>query len=118
MEDFISFRKRISYISMGVFFLVTFLFFSSYASLKKYKKTIHKLWTIEYLLNDEKEDSGEYPHDISFLANHREYKNLCFDSWKNLFYYERTNDGQDFLLISKGKDGLLFTKDDIKNSDL
>ena len=36
------------------------------------------------------------------------------DLWGNEFYYQLKDDGKDYVLISKGKDGIINTKDDMQ----
>ena len=114
MKNFTTYRKLISYTSIGAFMLITIVFFSSHISMKKYRGTENRLDFTQFLLAFEKKDTGEYPYDISCFENNRyDVKNVLIDGWGNSFYYERFNDGQSYLLVSKGKDGILFTDDDI-----
>lgn len=119
MINVISFRKIVSSISIGFFLLITVVFLSSYIPLRKKKTTVDKIYTIMSLLYFEKLDTnGEYPHDLEcFKDNQFDDKNLLVDSWGNPFYYELLGNGKKYFLISAGKDGILFTEDDI-DSDL
>ncbi len=71
------------------------------------------------LLCFEKSDTdGEYPFDLEcFKDNPFDDEDVLIDSWGNPFYYELLDDGKKYFLISAGKDGILFTEDDI-DSDL
>ncbi|MGH1385259.1 hypothetical protein [Kordia sp.] len=117
MKNFKSYRKLISYASMGVFMLISIVFFSSYIPMKILQVTEDRLDFTTFLLRYEKKETGEYPYDITCFENNRfDVKNVLIDSWKNTFYYERSDNGQAYLLVSKGKDGILFTDDDISRS--
>lgn len=114
MKDFINFRKKISYISMSVFALVTIFFFSSYTAMQKERRTKGRLFLNSLLLASEKEKTTKYPFDLRYFKNNRfDVKNIHKDGWGNPLFYERINDGKDYILFSKGKDGIPFTKDDI-----
>jgi len=115
MKEFIRFRKKVSYVSMAVFAFVTILFFSSYSAMKKERRNTNRLFWNAVLLSHEKEDTNEYPYDLEcFKENNRfDIENIQVDIWGNPFFYERINDGKDYILFSRGKDGIPFTKDDI-----
>lgn len=119
MINAIAFRKIVSDISIGVFFLISIIFFSSYIPLQKKKTTVTKIYAIMSLLYCEKfATDGEYPYDLEcFRDDQFDDKNRLIDSWGNPFYYELFDNGKEYLLLSSGKDGILFTEDDI-NSDL
>ena len=117
MKNYKAYRKLISYASMCVFMAVSIMFFSSYIPMKKVHHTEEKLFSISWNLYFEKEDVGEYPYDISCFKQYQfDGESILIDSWGNTFYYERFDNGQEYLLISKGKDGVLFTDDDILRS--
>lgn len=99
--------------------LISVIFLSSYIPLRKKKTTIDKLYTVMSLLYFEKLDTnGEYPHDLECFKNNQfNEKDVLIDGWGNPFYYELLDDGKKYFLISAGKDGILFTEDDI-DSDL
>jgi hypothetical protein len=65
-----------------------------------------------YFYND---DTNKYPYDISYLADDNVYneQDLFTDSWGHCIFYQRFENDKGFFLISKGEDGILFTKDDI-----
>jgi hypothetical protein len=74
------------------------------------------MYDIISVLYHEFQDTNEYPYDISYiehiLRSHEE-GNPLKDDWGNSIFYERNEDKKGFVLISKGKDGVLFTDDDL-----
>jgi hypothetical protein len=79
------------------------------------KNTLKKLSHLEALILDNKNVNGFFPETLQdVIRNNPLRKNICVDSWGNEFIYEVSKDEQKFLLISKGKDGLINTKDDLK----
>lgn len=113
------YRRSISILFMSIFFLITVVFFSSYIPLQKDKANIDKLATLMTLLYFEKQNGNEYPNEIEcFKDNEFDEEDVLTDFWGNPFYYEQLSDGKDFLLVSKGKDGILFTEDDICSDDI
>jgi len=98
-----------------IFFLLiipAYLFFFKKIGQSKTKKQIA---TIKSLLEEEKKSSNLYPKELkSIIRNNPLLKNITNDSWNNEFYYKIIDDGFSYKLISKGKDGLLNTKDDIE----
>lgn len=115
MSNILSLRKIISYTSIGIFLLITVVFLSSYIPLRKEKATVDKIYMLMSLLYFEKLDTGgEYPYDLEcFKDNPFDDENILLDSWGNPFYYELFDDSKKYLLLSSGKDGVLFTEDDI-----
>ncbi|QHI35311.1 hypothetical protein IMCC3317_06570 [Kordia antarctica] len=120
MEEFIRFRKRVSYVSMSVFALITILFFSSYTAMKKERRTNGRLFSSALLLAYEKNDTGEYPFDLNCFSTHNRFDKeyITTDSWGNTFFYESFDNGKDYTLFSVGKDGIPFTEDDIHTEKL
>lgn len=58
--------------------------------------------------------SGKYPPDISTIIGGIPVRaGWKTDEWGESYIYEITNNGQDFKLLSKGKDRILGTEDDI-----
>lgn len=65
-------------------------------------------------LNSYKKDLLNYPTNMdSLIGNSPLRKEWKKDRWNNEYYYKSLNNGKNFILISKGKDQKLFTKDDI-----
>ena len=115
MKNLLHFQKVISYTFIGMFLCISVMFLSSYIPWRKEKTTVDTLYTIMALLYYEKEDTNEYPIDIECFRHDNQFnvKNVLTDSWGNMFHYEVLDNGQDYLLISKGKDGIAFTEDDV-----
>jgi hypothetical protein len=114
MKNLITFQKTVSYASVLAFALITIIFLSSYIPMKVKKGNERKLFFNAVLLAYEKGDVNEYPYDLNcFIYNRFDVENTLIDSWGNPFFYERIDNGQDYILFSKGKDGIPFTDDDI-----
>ena len=85
-------------------------FFSDYGT----KKTTEKIAEIELILENEKNLLGIYPEKLNIIIrNNPLRKNITSDYWNNEFFYEQKENGLGYVLISKGKDGILKTEDDI-----
>lgn len=110
MKNIVTFQKIVSYSSIGLFFLVTILFFSSYTSLKKERRTKWRLYHCSKFLAIEKAATNTYPHSLRCLVDN-DYK--IEDGNGNLFKYESINDGEDYVLFSVGQDGIPYTEDDV-----
>ncbi len=92
--------------------LIGHFFLSDY----KKNKTIKKISKIELILEKQKKDIGTYPRELNtIIRNNPLRKNITKDYWNNNFYYELTENGKNYILISMGKDEIMNTKDDIKN---
>jgi len=79
------------------------------------KETYKKLLEIEALLIDNKKTEGVYPEHIEdIIRNNPLRQHINQDSWGNAYHYEVIDNGNTFVLISTGKDGILNTKDDLK----
>ena len=66
--------------------------------------TFIKKWNVEY---------GQYPETLESISTNRPHRKLWLkDAWDNSYYYSLKKN--DFILISKGIDGILNTSDDIK----
>ncbi len=90
--------------------VIGYFFFSDYGT----KKTNEKIAEIELILTEEKKSLGIYPEKLNtIIRNNPLRKNITSDYWNNEFFYEQKENGLDYILISKGKDGILKTKDDI-----
>ncbi|WP_298421866.1 hypothetical protein [uncultured Kordia sp.] len=97
-----------------IVFGVCVLFFSFISPMQKKNKTKDKMLSAVYLLKLEKETTGKFPDDLgSFSRRNPIHGDLTVDSWDHEIFYEKTENGEDFILISKGKDGKLHTEDDI-----
>lgn len=91
--------------------LIGYVFFSDYGT----NKTQKKITEIVQILEDEKHTIKIYPEKLNtIIRNNPLRENLILDYWNNEFFYEKNKNGQDYILISKGKDGILYTEDDIK----
>ena len=85
-------------------------FFSDYGT----KKTAEKIAEIELILEKEKSSLGIYPEKLNTIIRNNPFrKNITSDYWNNEFFYELAENGQTYVLISKGKDGILETDDDV-----
>ncbi len=81
----------------------------------KEDRTIKKLTKIENLLEAEKKKYKVYPSELSMvIRNNPLHKNLLTDAWDNSFHYKSYDNGLDYVVFSRGKDGKLHTDDDIK----
>jgi len=82
------------------------------------KDTVEKINEIEKILENRKKDPGEYPDELKEITVNRPMRiSLIKDYWGNEFHYEKTNNGENYILISKGKDGILGTSDDLNKND-
>ena len=106
------------FVFLLIFSLVTWLtigyfFFSDYGE----KKTAEKITEIEQILEKEKNSLGIYPEKLNTIIRNNPFrKNITFDYWNNEFFYEQLDNGLAYVLISKGKDGVLKTNDDINGN--
>jgi uncharacterized membrane protein len=92
--------------------IVGFFYFSqSYFKNEDTKKDCEE---IVMALNSYKKDLSNYPKNLdSLIGNNPLRKGWKKDRWNNDYYYKVLNLNKNFILISKGKDQKLFTKDDI-----
>ncbi|KAA5827906.1 hypothetical protein FPF71_03435 [Algibacter amylolyticus] len=82
------------------------------------KNTIKKLIKVEALIIENKEVDGYYPKKLEdIIRNNPLRKNITLDAWGNEFHYIVLADTNTFALISKGKDGILNTKDDLTTAN-
>jgi len=98
-----------------IFFLriIGLSYFSDYGK----KKTSRTIAEIEFILEKEKKEIGSYPEKLSAIIRKNPLrKNLMTDYWGNNFFYEQREKGLSYFLVSKGKGGILNTKDDIKKN--
>jgi len=90
---------------------ITFLGSSAFSGRETEKKCMH---VVEYL-NKYKSHSKNFPADLEQMTgNSPERREWIKDGWGNPLLYSVTDSGNNFLLISKGKDGKENTKDDLK----
>ncbi|WP_396602914.1 type II secretion system protein GspG [Algibacter sp. R77976] len=95
--------------------IISFTLYQHYYS--NTKKTIKKISQVESLLIENKEVDGVYPNELEdIIRNNPLRKNITLDGWGNEFHYSVLDHEKTFNLISKGKDGILNTEDDIKAS--
>jgi len=73
-----------------------------------------KIVELELILEKEKKDTEIYPKKLkSIIRNNPLMQNITKDSWNNDFFYKLNSAGNNYILISKGKDGIINTEDDI-----
>lgn len=96
---------------------VTFVFYSFVSPIQKVRETKETLYSTTYLLSQDKIHNGIYPAHISELSRKNPvYGDLTKDSWEREIIYQQQENGQTYMLLSKGKDGILHTEDDIEMS--
>ena len=79
--------------------------------------TTEKIAKIAAILNQEKTDLGTYPEELkTIIRNNPLRQNITLDYWKNEFHYEQLDNGLNYVLKSKGSDGILGTDDDISGT--
>ncbi|WP_289044947.1 hypothetical protein [uncultured Olleya sp.] len=87
----------------------------SLLNINDYDLTEKRIDKIQELLTAEKKAFTIYPKQLKTIIRNNPFrKNLTKDQWDNLFYYSTSDDGLTYKLVSKGPDGILNTKDDIK----
>ena len=80
----------------------------------KPKATVEEGYNIASAIHRYHRSSGEYPADIYTLIGSIPVRpGWKTDSWGEPYIYELEKDGQKFKLLSKGKDRILGTEDDI-----
>lgn len=91
--------------------VIGYVFFSDYGL----KQTSEKIVEINKILEKERTDIGNSPLELkTIIRNNPLRKDITTDYWGNEFFYQLIENGETYTLISKGKDGILKTKDDIK----
>ena len=94
----------------------TFKWYSN--SFMKANATIEEGNAIASSMENYHKDIGKYPPSISKLVQGRPIRaSWKKDGWGESYFYEIVNDGQAFTLISKGKDKILGTEDDLVFKD-
>ena len=106
----------------GVFLMIIFtarlLFGNFLFSNNGESRTTEKITEIEQILENEKKSLAIYPEKLNtIIRNNPLRKNITIDYWNNEFYYEQKENGQEYVLLSKGKDGILKTEDDINGNN-
>lgn len=80
----------------------------------KQNTTIEECHKIVSAIHNHHSMSDEYPKDINTLIGSIPVRSgWKTDSWGEPYIYELEKDGQNFKLLSKGKDRIVGTKDDI-----
>ena len=91
--------------------VIGYVFFSDYGL----KQTSEKIVEINKILEKERTDIGNYPEELkTIIRNNPLRKNITKDYWGNEFFYQQLENGESYTIISKGKDGVLKTEDDVK----
>lgn len=81
----------------------------------KQNNTKIKISKIEGLLEAEKKAFKEYPIELSTIIRKNPFhKDLMVDDWNNDLIYKTFNNRLGYTLISKGRDNVINTEDDIK----
>jgi hypothetical protein len=106
----------------GIFLIIIFtvriLFGNLFFSNNEELITTEKITEIEQILENEKKSLGIYPKKLNtIIRNNPLRKNITIDYWNNEFYYEQKENGKYYILLSKGKDGILKTEDDINGKN-
>lgn len=107
-----SIKIYIATISIALFFITGYSIYRIIIGSKK--EAMEKIHTVENALNKEKESFGKYSEKLnSIIRNNPLKKDIILDYWGNEYFYRTSNNATSYQLISKGKDGLLNTDDDI-----
>jgi len=103
----------ITLVLIGLVCLFKFLFIYLYPNPQK-NNTINSFKEIKIILEKQKKDLGKYPIELKdVIGINPMRKEIDIDAWGNEFYYQQLDKGLRYELKSKGKDGILNTKDDI-----
>ena len=102
----------------GCFFILAFGSFTLFNRyLNEYSRpraTIEEGNIIVTALSRYKKESGHYPEDLQTLINGNPIRSRwTSDAWGQRYFYEVTDNQQNFKLVSKGKDRSFGTEDDI-----
>lgn len=99
-----------------LFFFAKLIINYFYTSSIGENRTTTKINEIENILESGNNDLGYYPQELNeIIRNNPLRQNITTDFWGNEFYYKVIENGQNYILISKGKDGILKTVDDIES---
>ncbi|QHI35310.1 hypothetical protein IMCC3317_06560 [Kordia antarctica] len=105
---------RVYIIGCIIILSAVLLFFFLLKPMQQVSDTKDTLQTITHLLKLEKEHANQYPETIDGIARRNPtLGDLSIDSWNNAIFYQKAENGESYTLISKGKDGVLHTDDDI-----
>ncbi|WP_430408673.1 hypothetical protein [Kordia sp.] len=101
-------------VAFVIIFIGVLVYISFISPMQKQHATHNKLRTISYYLLLEKERTNTFPDEILTIARRNLIDgDLTVDSWNNEILYQKTVNGEDYTLTSKGADGVLDTEDDI-----
>jgi len=104
-------------IAIGFIIVARILFGIFYFADKGADDTTEKIAKITAILNEEKTDLGIYPEELkTIIRNNPLRQNITLDYWKNEFHYKQLDNGLNYVLKSKGSDGILGTDDDISGT--
>jgi len=103
-------------ILMGlILFCIYFFVISPMLDNKAERKTNNKIIELKEIIDSNYLITNEFPVNLSDVINNNPLeRNKITDEWNNEFFYELSNNKLKYSIISKGKDGKLNTKDDIK----
>jgi hypothetical protein len=102
-------------LGIALIFILKILIGYFYFSNRGENETSEKIAKIVSILDKEKNIIGYYPEKLNeIIRNNPLRQNITTDYWGNEFFYEISENGLSYLLVSKGKDGIINTGDDIK----
>lgn len=108
----------ITLVGISLIYLFKIFVISLYPNPQK-NNTINSFKEIKVILEKQKKDLGKYPVELKdIIGINPMRKGINIDAWGNEFYYQQLDNGLRYELKSKGKDGILNTKDDITDSDI
>ena len=100
----------IMFIFIAIIRIILVIFYSNIGE----TRTIDKITEIETVLEQQKRDLGKYPTKLEDVIGINPLrKDINIDAWGNTFYYKQFDNGSRYELKSKGKDGVLNTRDDV-----
>jgi general secretion pathway protein G len=101
-------------IAVGFIIIVRIAIGIFYVSDNGLTETTEQINEIVSILEQEKSELGIYPQELkNIIRNNPLRQNITSDLWNNEFHYEQLDNGQSYVLKSKGQDGILGTEDDI-----
>jgi general secretion pathway protein G len=115
-------KKKMIHPNVKIYGILLLILFSIFCLIGFYRynysnknDTLDKISKIETLLEKNKEAFGIYPEKLSdIIRNNPLRKGITIDHWGNEYHYEVKNNRTKYIIVSKGKDGVLNTNDDIK----